>query len=369
MEEIEYKVSKNKDISLSFLQNINYHDIINSATNFADINNHYLINKVHFIINKNSEDIKSDLLYRKNQNHPYEDHKKDIKFRVPLELNEYYKELNNFCIKNKLFKTITNIEAKTVEKLIIGLGNSNVKETSMTLHHIYGIPYIPGQVLKGIFKKSLDIDFKADEYKDLYQLLFGGKKTEPQDNNANDNIIFFDAFPINNYTISKDIMTVHYSGYYNGNKPPSDASKIIPISFYVVKDTQFDIAFALKENKLKEMKIIDVYKKVVKVLNYALSENGIGAKKSSGYGYFKIKNIKTLENEILEQEEKIKKDEFEKLSFVDREYHYFDEAKNKDEYVSELVKKIECNNDISIEDKKSLATLAMNYYSDKKNGK
>jgi len=35
-------------------------------------------------------------------------------------------------------------------RLVVGLGSGSVYETSLTLHHIYGIPYIPGSALKGI---------------------------------------------------------------------------------------------------------------------------------------------------------------------------------------------------------------------------
>jgi len=35
-------------------------------------------------------------------------------------------------------------------RLVVGLGAASVYETSMTLHHIYGIPYLPGSAIKGI---------------------------------------------------------------------------------------------------------------------------------------------------------------------------------------------------------------------------
>ncbi len=37
-------------------------------------------------------------------------------------------------------------------RLIIGLGNPSVYETSITLHHIYGFPYIPGSAIKGVVR-------------------------------------------------------------------------------------------------------------------------------------------------------------------------------------------------------------------------
>ena len=37
-------------------------------------------------------------------------------------------------------------------RMVIGLGGEHVLETSMTLHHVYGIPYIPGSAVKGMVR-------------------------------------------------------------------------------------------------------------------------------------------------------------------------------------------------------------------------
>jgi len=35
-------------------------------------------------------------------------------------------------------------------RMIVGLGDESVLETSIMLHHTYGVPYIPGSALKGL---------------------------------------------------------------------------------------------------------------------------------------------------------------------------------------------------------------------------
>src|SRR5206468_143499 len=35
-------------------------------------------------------------------------------------------------------------------RMVVGLGAENVLETAVTLHHTYGVPYIPGSALKGL---------------------------------------------------------------------------------------------------------------------------------------------------------------------------------------------------------------------------
>ena len=44
------------------------------------------------------------------------------------------------------------VDATVDWRLIVGLGSENVQETNMTLHHIYGIPYIPGSAVKGVLR-------------------------------------------------------------------------------------------------------------------------------------------------------------------------------------------------------------------------
>src|SRR5205085_10984928 len=41
-------------------------------------------------------------------------------------------------------------EAEVKGRMIVGLGSESVLETSITLHHTYGVPYIPGSALKGL---------------------------------------------------------------------------------------------------------------------------------------------------------------------------------------------------------------------------
>lgn len=73
----------------------------------------------------------------------------------------------NFIIQNIMFNYLQQFR-DTIEKLkltdlnstrfastlswrmLIGLGASHPHETSMTLHHIYGVPYIPGSAVKGV---------------------------------------------------------------------------------------------------------------------------------------------------------------------------------------------------------------------------
>jgi len=62
------------------------------------------------------------------------------------------------AISKRYYDSIQNLNLKLSEsltlkpdwRLIVGLGNESIYETSMTLHHIYGFPYIPGSAIKGV---------------------------------------------------------------------------------------------------------------------------------------------------------------------------------------------------------------------------
>jgi CRISPR type III-B/RAMP module RAMP protein Cmr6 len=188
---------------------------------------------------------------------------------------------------------------RTEGRLAIGLGNTSVFETSITLHHIYGFPYIPASSIKGILRSWIIQEYfsKNDNDKNslinaesnalnnkVFCLLFGcqkDKKTvvienrQPQFKNTNNdskksyqtiseptklakdhigNIVFFDAYPIKSPQIEVDIMNPHYSEYYKdgSSTPPADWQNPIPIFFLTVKKTPFQFLFGYRKNIVEE---------------------------------------------------------------------------------------------------------------------
>ena len=190
-------------------------------------------------------------------------------------------------------------------RLIIGLGASHPQETSMTLHHIYGIPYIPGSAIKGVTRhwavlkfaekfaeqnkednfdkiieniakaleegKDLNIAVDGVEFKDLINI-FGTQKQQGK-------VIFFDVYPVGNISLKIDIMNPHYPKYYSGELPPADYQNPVPIKFLTVEDTKFQFYLASKDKNLLN--------KTSQLLLQAIKNYGIGAKTSLGYGIFK----------------------------------------------------------------------------------
>jgi len=189
-------------------------------------------------------------------------------------------------------------------RLAIGLGSGSVFETSISLHHVYGFPYIPASAIKGITHHyALSQVQNADDLeaiKTLFGTAYDRKDFEKNpvnpailsDKNEQGSIIFFDAYPIESpqRKIKADIMNNHYQPYYNGEAPPADYHKLNPIIFLTVEKLTFQFMVGLHKgventNIKLGAKSGDMLLVVTGFLKDALTEKGIGAKTAVGYGY------------------------------------------------------------------------------------
>lgn len=208
-------------------------------------------------------------------------------------------------------------------RLIIGLGTESVYETSITLHHIYGFPYVPGQAVKGVLRNCvIEAAFNWDEKEAIQSKLFCDmfgcpEQVEKQKSfykkAIKGNLCFFDAFPTSPPKIEVDIMNPHYGDYYGSEKgeiPPADYLTPVPIPFLTVgSDSQFRFIIGIKEEKNIPISNYQVEKDTsllnelvtcgsrendnlitasANLLKEALEISGIGAKTSVGYGYMNL---------------------------------------------------------------------------------
>ncbi len=159
-------------------------------------------------------------------------------------------------------------------RLAIGLGNESVIETSVTLHHTYGVPIIPGSALKGTAASYAHQYLNETIWQkgsDAYNTLFGSTESAGF-------VTFFDALPLpGTWRLEPDVMTVHHPDYYQGQaKAPADWDSPTPIPFLTVTG---DFLIALHAPDAPGW--ADV---AYGILKLALPDIGIGAKTSSGYG-------------------------------------------------------------------------------------
>ena len=188
----------------------------------------------------------------------------------------------------KLGYEIVDKDFKPDWRMVVGLGHPSVYETSMTLHHIYGIPYIPASAIKGVVRNHIICEqFNASEDKALQDSGFCEVFGSPEHIG---NVIFFDAFPTKEPIINVDVMTPHYQPYYSdasGKTPPADYHAPVPIPFLVVEDTPFKFVIGIRKKHNKKISDMVIKgKSIDKWLKEALEEHGIGAKSAVGYGYF-----------------------------------------------------------------------------------
>jgi CRISPR-associated protein Cmr6 len=213
---------------------------------------------------------------------------------------------------------------KTAYRLVIGAGYPSFIENGFLFHHVYGIPYIPGETLKGLARtvfilsvaeavkketklseieeglseededKSLQIpekiniildDYTIENPVETFRKIFGYKKRRGQ-------VVFFDAYPVDfnpSEHFEADIMNSHYGDYYQSGKAPADWLSPNPIHFLALKkgiDFEFSLGLAplepMEDNQ--EKLLLETARKLLKV---GLENFGVGNKKRKGYGWFK----------------------------------------------------------------------------------
>ena len=188
--------------------------------------------------------------------------------------------------------------AKVRGRMAVGLGTESVLETGVTVHHTYGVPYIPGSALKGLAAAYAHRFLADDRWRkevrdnegtlvspigDAHKVMFG-------DTTSAGYVTFFDALYVsgsgfkdkdgNPHALWPDIITVHHPDYYQEKKqddklvPPADWDSPTPVSFVSATGTYL---VALTGPDAWVTAAFDI-------LALALDEMGIGGKTSSGYG-------------------------------------------------------------------------------------
>ncbi len=171
---------------------------------------------------------------------------------------------------------------QTKSRLILGLGNENVLESGLCLHHTYGVPVVPGSALKGLASHYCDqvwgkTDKRFCREEEFYSILFG--TTEDSGH-----ITFFDGWITPDTvtgSVRHDVITPHHTEYYSGNGvAPTDYDDPNPVPFLSVSGT-FLIGVSCDVPDKQGDGWADL---TLALISAALGEWGIGGKTNSGYG-------------------------------------------------------------------------------------
>lgn len=172
--------------------------------------------------------------------------------------------------------------ARVKGRIIVGLGDESVLETSVTLHRTYGVPYIPGSALKGLAASYVHHYLREHkgwkEGEEAHRVIFGDTE------NAGF-ITFFDALYIPDsghlkQPLYPDTITVHHPKYYQEKThAPADWDSPTPIPFLSATGSYL-VALAAPDLQQPAQWLQTTFT----ILGAALKTMGIGAKTSSGYG-------------------------------------------------------------------------------------
>ena len=187
---------------------------------------------------------------------------------------------------------LKKLELTTDWRLIQGLGIESVYEVAMTLHHVYGIPYIPASALKGVVRGWIITEyFEGLEEKALsdprFCNWFGCPAESFYKEARQGQLVFFDVFPLTPPIVEPDVMNPHYQAYYSDKSnrtAPSDFLSPNPVFFLTVARTKFQILAGSRNKEALQDTIGG--KTMADWLRDALENHGIGAKTAVGYGYF-----------------------------------------------------------------------------------
>ena len=197
---------------------------------------------------------------------------------------------------------------KNESPFIAGMGLEHPTENGMVWHHTLGVPYLPASSLKGILRAWYRETYGKLE--DLPLPLAEGRGEGPQikqvdrkwiENDATIGLfgasegdakvgefIILDLLPAQPVKLSVDIMTPHYSPYYQKQEIPGDWHDPTPLSFLAVeRGQQWQTGILLRTSNGSEEDRQKKLDELASMLREALSWLGAGAKTAVGYGRFK----------------------------------------------------------------------------------
>ncbi len=188
------------------------------------------------------------------------------------------------CERLLQFNSVEIFTLATKGRLAVGLGNASAMEIGLTLHHVYGVPIIPGQALKGLALRYANATIKdVEQLKNVANILFGA-------NNNAGFVDFEDAWILPDSLVANgivlDVMTPHHPDYYEGKSaPPSDQDDPRPLPFLAATGS-FSFAVHCDVTGDNSDKWCEY---AANLLQGALTQFtwGVGAKTRQGYGLFR----------------------------------------------------------------------------------
>lgn len=178
-------------------------------------------------------------------------------------------------------------DIKCATALLVGIGRKNPSESGLTLDRATGSPYVPGSSVKGLLRSTVSLVSggeigTADErqfWTTHGDRLLGTGASAGRDGSQGA-LAFYDAYPTRLDVLELGVITPHYQPYYsNPSEVPADWFDPVPVPLLQVKPgTTFHFWFRAPDEP------VGAY--VESLLRLGLDWLGLGAKTSSGFGWF-----------------------------------------------------------------------------------
>jgi CRISPR type III-B/RAMP module RAMP protein Cmr6 len=180
---------------------------------------------------------------------------------------------------------------------VTGIGQPHPLETGFAFLKPYGVPYLAGAGVKGAVRSACREVWRQDrpaQVDDLLRHYFGSDEREalgppagpPRQRGA---LWFLDLFPeVPSWerAFRADVVNPHYGPYYAGSSEPADWHTPKP-SFFLTLHADLEWRLRLLYAPLDAARA-DWWAEIGPGVRLALTEGGLGAKKSWGYGLFTI---------------------------------------------------------------------------------
>jgi CRISPR type III-B/RAMP module RAMP protein Cmr6 len=173
--------------------------------------------------------------------------------------------------------------ATSLEPVVCGMGERTPGENGLTLHPVYGVPYLPGTSLKGILRAWVLSQAWGAEWQESgeqFRALFG----QGGHDGAAAVVDILDALPVpGSHMLTMDVLTPHHKQYYEGEGEPLGWEKPVPIQFLAAsKGVEYRVVIEGDPAWVE---------KAAEWLALALAERGIGGKTRAGYGRFECQRL------------------------------------------------------------------------------
>ncbi|MFQ5660349.1 MAG: type III-B CRISPR module RAMP protein Cmr6 [Gammaproteobacteria bacterium] len=198
------------------------------------------------------------------------------------------------------------MQAVATAPLVTGMGMEHPLENGFAFLNPYGVPYLPGSSIKGVLRRAAEELVESDNEhwsNATVKELFGHQGNDDARRGA---LTFWDIIPeIKGNTLAMDVMTPHYSEYYQCNSSPHDAGQPNPIVFMVIPpESNFSFYVTANEERLPDDFKDGKWKALMEsAFEHAFDWIGFGAKTAVGYGAMKIDEEGRREPEKTTREE------------------------------------------------------------------